>query len=69
MVKDIVCNMQVDENNSATPRTVHKGEAYYFCTPLCLVQFEANPDRFIADAESNRVERVHKGKGNRLTGS
>jgi YHS domain-containing protein len=61
MAKDLVCGMEVDENNPPA-KTEYKGKEYYFCTPLCKVQFESSPEKYIQ--EDNFVKRVHKGRGN-----
>jgi YHS domain-containing protein len=64
MAKDLVCGMQVDENNPETPGLEYKGKTYYFCTPLCLAQFEADPDHYISESGKSGSEREHQGKGN-----
>lgn len=68
MVKDLVCGMQVDENNPETQHLKYEGETYYFCTPLCWVQFEAEPERFIKDSEKRESKRKHRGEGNPRAG-
>lgn len=46
MVKDLVCGMEVDEENSPfTSR--YKGRIFYFCSRSCKLEFEHNPERFI----------------------
>lgn len=65
MVKDLVCGMQVDENNPETPHFEYKAETYYFCTPLCRAQFEADPDRYIInESKKENSARKHRGRGN-----
>lgn len=64
MTKDLVCGMQVDENNPETPRLEYRGETYYFCTPLCRAQFEADPERFLSESGESETGRRHKGRGN-----
>ncbi len=46
MVKDPVCNMDVDENN-ARYVSEYKGKKYYFCAPGCKAMFDRDPERFI----------------------
>lgn len=53
-VTDVVCGMIVD-SDTAPARSVFEGTTYYFCTPECRDQFEANPSRYtshgkVADA-------------------
>jgi YHS domain-containing protein len=64
MVKDLVCGMQVDENSPETQQFEYKGEMYYFCTPLCRAQFEADSDRYIKESKKENPERIHRGRGN-----
>lgn len=47
MATDPVCGMTVDEKTAAGTST-SQGTTWYFCSPTCLRQFEANPARFIA---------------------
>ena len=44
-VRDPVCGMRVDEW-TAPVSTKHAGRRYLFCSPKCLVQFEADPERY-----------------------
>ena len=46
MAKDLVCNMDVDEE-TAKYKTTHMGKTYYFCAPGCLKAFEADPDKYM----------------------
>jgi len=61
MVKDLVCGMKVDENSLETLHLEYQGKTYYFCTNLCLVQFRADPEKYIREQNS---EKQHRGKGN-----
>ncbi len=63
MARDLVCHMDVDENHPDTPRYRYQGLTYYFCTPLCMTQFQADPDRYIRN-QHTAEPRIHKGKGN-----
>ncbi len=59
LVKDPVCGMMVDPHT--TPhRAEFNGRTYYFCSDGCRVQFEANPERYLAP-EERRVEPVPEG--------
>jgi len=64
MAIDLVCHMEIDENNPETPFLEYKGVMYYFCTPLCQAQFEAEPERFIDEERLKQINRLHKGRGN-----
>jgi YHS domain-containing protein len=44
-VTDVVCGMIVD-SETAPARSRFEGTTYYFCTPECRDQFEANPARY-----------------------
>lgn len=46
MVKDLVCNMDVNEK-TAKWKTVYKGKTYYFCAPGCKAAFEEEPEMYI----------------------
>jgi len=48
MAKDLVCGMQVDEQQ-ATSRGLtseHQGQSYYFCSAQCKQQFDREPQRY-----------------------
>ena len=50
MAKDLVCGMQVDEQQ-ATSRGLtseHQGQTYYFCSAQCKQQFDRDPQRYAA---------------------
>jgi YHS domain-containing protein len=46
MVKDLVCNMTIDEK-TAPYRSEYKGKTYYFCAKGCKVTFEKDPEKYI----------------------
>lgn len=46
MEKDPVCGMNVAPE-TASASVVHEGKTYYFCSPHCLRQFEAHPERYL----------------------
>jgi len=54
MVKDLVCNMNIDKSEAAASH-VYNGERYYFCRKFCLVLFVENPDRFIDKHKENNT--------------
>ncbi|NIS46523.1 MAG: YHS domain-containing protein [Aliifodinibius sp.] len=43
---------------------MYKGKHYYFCTNLCMVQFQANPEKDLQEYRERKAKKVHKGKGN-----
>ena len=45
MAIDPVCGMNVEEK-SAAGNAVHSGTTYYFCSPKCQHEFEANPAKY-----------------------
>ncbi len=49
MAKDLVCGMDVDEQEAAAGGLTsdYQGQRYYFCAPGCKNQFDQNPERFI----------------------
>ena len=46
MVHDPVCGMEI-KNTSKAMSVIHEGKAYFFCTDLCKIQFEHNPEKYI----------------------
>lgn len=49
MAIDPVCRMQVEESKAAGSLT-HSGITYYFCSPKCQGDFQANPDKYVKPA-------------------
>jgi Cu+-exporting ATPase len=46
LAKDVVCGMMVDEK-SAKYKAEFGGKTYYFCTPGCMMSFNANPAKYV----------------------
>jgi Cu+-exporting ATPase len=46
-VRDPVCGMYVDPVKSRGS-SEHKGQTYYFCSPLCLERFNADPEKYLS---------------------
>ena len=49
MVRDPVCGMDIDKIN--VPESLQAeldGGMYYFCSPECKLEFDKNPQKFIA---------------------
>lgn len=47
LVKDPVCNMNVDPAK-ARGSAEYKGQTYYFCSPGCVTRFKADPEKYLA---------------------
>jgi len=65
MVTDPVCGMMLDEKTAAVS-TAYRGELYYFCSPKCRGEFEADPEAFVQSrwpaegaAQVGTIARVH----------
>jgi len=54
MEHDPVCGMEIMEIIKAEA-TVYKGRTYYFCTPLCKIQFEQDPEKYIKNNEDDHT--------------
>jgi Cu+-exporting ATPase len=46
LVKDPVCNMDVDPVRAAGS-SEYKGQTYYFCSPGCVKRFNADPEKYL----------------------
>ena len=46
MTYDPVCRMEIKDISKAD-KTDYKGKTYDFCTPLCKVEFDNNPEKYI----------------------
>ena len=51
MANDPVCGMTVEEK-SAAGIAVHSGKNYYFCSPKCQHEFEANPVKYAENGKA-----------------
>ena len=47
LVKDPVCNMEVDPARAAGS-SEYKGQTFYFCSPGCVKRFNADPEKYLA---------------------
>ena len=45
MVKDPVCGMDIEPQDAVASRE-HMGHTFYFCSPNCVAQFDADPHRY-----------------------
>lgn len=48
MAKDLVCGMQVNEQQAGSQglTSEYRGQTYYFCSANCKRQFDQNPERY-----------------------
>jgi len=46
MAQDPVCEMEVQENHDSE-KVLLDGKTYYFCSTLCKVLFEENPEKYL----------------------
>ncbi len=46
MSVDPVCQMKVDEKK-AKFKSEYQGKTYYFCSPGCKADFDANPGEYV----------------------
>lgn len=46
MIKDPVCDMEVDVQTAAAKRD-HMGQTYYFCSSQCAATFDENPHQYV----------------------
>lgn len=47
MATDPVCHMQVDTRSPPGGTSAHGATTYYFCSPGCKTQFDADPHRYL----------------------
>lgn len=45
-VRDPVCGMQINQQQAAAKRG-HLGRTFYFCSPACAQEFDADPHRYL----------------------
>jgi Cu+-exporting ATPase len=45
LVVDPICGMKIDPKKAAAKR-VHEGTTFYFCSPGCAKQFDADPHKY-----------------------
>lgn len=47
MAIDLVCGMTVDEK-TAQWASEYKGKKYYFCSKHCKIEFDKDPEKYLA---------------------
>ncbi|WP_297071002.1 YHS domain-containing protein [Thermococcus sp.] len=55
---DPVCGMEVDENTRF--KVEYSGKVYYFCSPGCKAEFEADPERYVRDMKGHSHHDHHE---------
>ncbi|GBD88498.1 YHS domain protein [bacterium BMS3Abin03] len=58
MVHDLVCGMEIKDTSKAVS-LIYEGKTYYFCTDLCKIQFEQNPEKYIKKNNENGNDHSH----------
>lgn len=56
--RDPVCGMEIKDIITAEA-TVYKGKAYYFCTTLCKIQFEQDPEKYVKKDDGDQHKHHH----------
>ncbi len=51
VVIDPVCGMEIDEK-TAKAKSEYKSKTYYFCGPMCKLEFDENPEKYIQPESS-----------------
>ncbi len=46
MAVDVVCGMEIDEK-TAKWKTEYEGKTYYFCGPMCKMEFDESPLKYV----------------------
>ena len=52
MARDPVCGMAVEEDKAAAV-SEYKGEKYYFCAVGCKKAFDADPEKYLGEAQAS----------------
>ena len=55
MAKDLICGMEVKEEDAAGS-SLYEGKKYYFCSEVCKQKFDENPEKYIKPEESKEDE-------------
>lgn len=57
-IKDPVCGMEI-KDTSKVPSYIHEGKTYYFCSDLCKIQFEHEPEKYIKKDNGDEHKHHH----------
>lgn len=58
MVHDPVCGMEIKDISKAE-KLDYNGKTYYFCSALCMVQFQNNPEKYIKKDDGDEHKHHH----------
>ena len=56
---DPICDMDIDPEDAAG-KAEYQGRLYYFCNPMCLERFQAEPAKYV-DSEGPRQRDSRQG--------
>lgn len=64
--RDPVCNMNVDRESAAAAglKSEYAGKVYYFCASECKLEFDTNPDRYLAGAGKHQANAAGESTAN-----
>src|SRR5262245_29006925 len=54
MIRDHVCDMDVDERTAAVT-TEYEGDTYYFCSEECKNKFVADPETYVSRTDASQT--------------
>ncbi|NJE41946.1 YHS domain-containing protein [Thermococcus sp. GR6] len=54
---DPVCGMEVSEETEF--KVEYSGKTYYFCSPHCKAQFEADPEKYVKEEGMKHEHGMH----------
>lgn len=57
-IRDPVCGMEITNPNEAE-KIEYRWETYYFCTTLCKIQFEQEPQKYINKDDDKHTGHHH----------
>lgn len=55
LVRDVVCNMEVNPE-TARASAEYAGRKYYFCCPHCAERFKADPEKYLSPAQPEQMQ-------------
>jgi Cu+-exporting ATPase len=54
MIRDHVCDMDVDESTAAA-QCEYEDDTYYFCSERCKQKFEADPEKYVSRTDASQT--------------
>ena len=58
MIHDPVCGMEIKDISNAE-KLDYKDKSYYFCSDLCKIQFEQDPEKYIKKDDADEHTHHH----------